>query len=1473
MWAKLIVLHNPFNASQREISDISVPMAGLPVAEVRASLPEVPEVDWVIAVNGAVVTDDFVIQPGTYVACCPRPQKDVLRYVALIAVVALATWVTGGAGGVITSSFWSSVAGATVMIAGTYLVNAILPPAAPDVPKLGGDTFNESPTYGWGQLQPSRGQGHPIGVLYGTHKVSGQVLSKSIIVSGSKQILNILMSVGHGPITSITDIEVNGQDVNHFVGITTYTRLGTPTDDLIPGFNEIPTLASVGVKLTTTFHTHESAGNALEAMRVDVSFPQGLYEATREGSIISTSVTIYIEYKRVVDSTWTVYPTQVVTAASLQPVRRTFTISGLTPSDYEVRVRRANPESTDQYTRDSCYWDAFTEVIYQNLIYPGIAKYAVSALATDQLSGAEPVLTALATRSSVSVYNPYISGYEPRDATNPAWAAYDLIHNSDYGGGVPYTNIDYDAFKDLADYCDELVDGLPRHTCNIYLDSASDLWKQLAIILQLGRAAPVMRGSMYSVIVDKPDTVAQMFTVGNIVEGSFEVTYMPTGDRANAIEITYMDADRDYTRQTLAAYSADYNDSETTDNKASLRFFGCTNREEVLREAAFRLNCNKWLVRTIKFKADIDAIDCQVGDLIYFQHDAPSWSEGGRIFSATIDTVTLYDEVDISTGGPYSILIRLNDGTLVEKIVTSPVSGPTKVLDVDSNFLVTPEPKDLFMLGETTAYKRRYRVTHLAKAPELTREVTAVEYVDAIYSDTGFIFEDPVWDPTLQTAVNVHVSEVVTLDADGTYVTHVNVTWMPQYLAIEYAWAIWLEDTTAGTDPIKLGITTDLHYIIQYNFLVLGHSFKVYITRIDQGPVDTGQNTATFTVDGLMGPPSDVIGFSGTFNPPTRTVLFNWNAIDDLDLDHYEIRKGGTDWDTATVIIEHAVGTSASYYIEPPTDETVTFRIKAVDTSDTYSVNEGIAYVDIDTSLTTVAVPTGLTLSTGSQIQPDGTDEIYVRATWDANAEVSDDFSHYDLVLENVSSGWLLNATTFETEMTWDVVAATTFSVSVRAADKFGNSSDWATDSILSAADSIPPGTIVWATTPSDIIPGFKTIGLRWIPSSAEDIAGYIVQRASDSSFTDAETIAQVQTNYFVDVELAVSTEYFYRLKGVDRSGNESVAWSETRSTTTLAVGTADIAANAIVANHIDTTELFSMVIQSSNFNESPGLEAGFKLDAVANIAKFYDMDIDTVNGSIIVRNSGTGHYAELTEGDLKFYYSDGLGGYTLYNSVTRIETGVAENGTLTTIPGFFINQPKVLVSPATLQSHEGSNYTQDQTMVLSANNIAETTPGSMVWQFTPTATLQLSSGTYPVSYPDSGYFNMGGLGWNYESWTAPYASPANTIKIAASGIVSTGLVTNYGATLYIFLNVGGTRYTLGSWSLPNEGALSPRSWSGSVTLAAGTYNYYLELGTYCTVAGTIVYGAMTEQNNFVLTVGSSSILATGTVNYLATGQ
>ena len=148
-------------------------------------------------------------------------------------------------------------------------------------------------------------------------------------------------------------------------------------------------------------------------------------------------------------------------------IRRQYRVDHLQEGQYQVRVRVVSRGYPVTSTRASTriWWTAVSGIVYDDFTYPGIALIGVRALATDQLSGS-PTMKFMKQRSTVYIWNPGTQTYEEQAATNPAWAAYDMIHRAEKitdvrSGGTTYIHSGADAslllynqFAEWAAYCD-----------------------------------------------------------------------------------------------------------------------------------------------------------------------------------------------------------------------------------------------------------------------------------------------------------------------------------------------------------------------------------------------------------------------------------------------------------------------------------------------------------------------------------------------------------------------------------------------------------------------------------------------------------------------------------------------------------------------------------------------------------------------------------------------------------------------------------------------------------------------------------------------------------------------------------------------------------------------------------------------------------------------------------------------------------
>ncbi|MCK5541718.1 MAG: hypothetical protein KAI40_03425 [Desulfobacterales bacterium] len=1204
-------------------------------------------IKFVISRNGVVVTDDQF----DFIEIKP---EDFLSIVAKTEAPAIAAWVTGYATmtAAISAGVMAAVAYGAVYIAATlvigYAMSALCSALGPDAPKAGAGSYGSgsedaaAQTYGWGELYQGRTENARIPILFGANKVAGHEINKFATIDGNKEILNVLLAICDHSIDSITDVRINDQPHAYFREIEVIAdRLGSNSDAVIDGFDEVVGQSDIGSKLLDgTPVTQQTDGNAVEKLRIFISAPNGFYYTSDTGGMDPRTATFSVEYRVKDAADWILDDNYTMTGQTTQTQRKIVEIDDLTPAQYEVKIARTNAAETSYRGNSDIHFAALQEIVKESLIYPGLAKYAIKALATDQLSGGQPRFTCIAARDYVSVWDKSLAtpAWVNKRATSPAWMAYALLVQH-VSPKIDKDRLIWDDWKNWADYCDETVDGGYRFDGATVLFSG-DAWSNLQKIARLGRAVIIRRGTKYGVFLDAPNSVvSHMFTMGNIKEGTFNIQYLAQKDRANAVEVEYTDPDKDYTRQVVCVYSDAYLGVTAEGQAAQVAIDASISEAEAVREAVFRINSNKYLNRVVTFDASVDSFGCTVGDLFYFQHEIVDY-ETGRVGSRILDAgnddgsgnpyVQLDQEVEIESGITYKIMVRLSDDTLVEKTVNNAV-GTTDTLTVTVAWLTIPEAKDLFLFGNADTYKKIYRLLNITRKDDMDRTVSGIEYLSEIYTENdSYIIDVPPWITRKQKAVNVILNEFLSYAADGTYKSNINVSWTRGYTTAGVNWGIWLENTTATTDPIKIGESFENSFVINSD-LVIGDTYKVYVSVLGEGAVDTDDNTESITIQGKLAPPADVVNFAGTWNSIKRNVAFTWAAVSDLDFDYYEIREGAT-WATATKVLT-SIDNSGIIYIDEGVSESITYRIKAVDKSGIESDTEDTCVVPIDTTDCPLSTPGGLALVSSSIIASDGGNIVTLLATWNSDSESSDYWHHYQVQLEDMTTNKKSSFSTNDREFRWELIANRQYGVAVRAVDVSGNVTPYCTQVLhTTTKDSSAPATPAWLAT-DPIIAGFKVIAMIWHHNTETDMSHYIVERSTVSDFaSDITILGAIKASFHSDsMDLEVSTAYYYRLKAVDTSGNAS-AYSAIQTATTLQIGQTDIAVDGIIADHINVTNLAAIkavlgTITSGRLQNAAG-------------TTYFDLDLNRLklgdafdfNDGVLTLSGGGGGITYITE-------------------------------------------------------------------------------------------------------------------------------------------------------------------------------------------------------------------------------------------------
>src|SRR5690606_13549793 len=177
-------------------------------------------------------------------------------------------------------------------------------------------------------------------------------------------------------------------------------------------------------------------------------------------------------------------------------------------------------------------------------------------------------------------------------------------------------------------------------------------------------------------------------------------------------------------------YMDNYEDIATNKvTPVSVEMPGITSFEQAYREAKYRLRLNKYLTRIISFSASVDAIPCQVGDVILFQHDVTRWGVGGRVIEATEYSVQLDKVVTLQANTPYQITVRTPTGEIeTREIEISPTTIETDLLLLKEPWQEIPLPDAVYSFGELYISAKPFRVVNITRDQDFTRRLTCMEY-------------------------------------------------------------------------------------------------------------------------------------------------------------------------------------------------------------------------------------------------------------------------------------------------------------------------------------------------------------------------------------------------------------------------------------------------------------------------------------------------------------------------------------------------------------------------------------------------------------------------------------------------------------------------------------------------------------------------------------------------------------------------
>lgn len=811
------------------------------------------------------------------------------------------------------------------------------PPKTPHYSK------EDGPSRSWDGIQDTAGNGRPVPFLYGQVRCGGQFLQSFERLPAGEEAstgvttLYTLLGIGIGPLESISDIQINGQELATINAgaeageepIQYWSRLGTADQALIPSFggetvHEI--VHARAIRYDDEQPQHFTTTDDVDAFEVTFRFPSGLYKSTLSGQG-SYTAEFRVEWRSFgTGEDWSSSNlfVKTISANTRSPYKDQIRVDDLLRGKYEIRITRLTEDDEEASTAKKNVVSvsevyAISEIQYEAYAHPGLALVGFKQIPSPQLNAAVPTTYTFLVKgfNDIRIYTTE-TNYTTDYSENPAWCCAHFLTHPIVGMGdrYDYSNIDLPSFLEWAAYCDEMVSdgqgGLEKRcTFGHVFDEFLPAQDVLDVFTQGTGATLVLWGDRWRVVLDEPSEMVWIGNEANIKPGTFRQEWIPSKERANRIHGVFSDRENDYQRDSTQVELPDLGQGDLYVD-ASREFFGVTRRSQVERELTRLLMHNKYADEKVSFTAGLDALRVTVGSV--FGVCMPCMGVGlasGKILAAasvSASTFTIDEWVTLEAGKTYEVYVQHRAGGSIDhkRVISNP--GLTRDLAVEDGVWTNSlQVGDVYSLGVTAIMRFRCIEAKLNSAFE--RDIVGMRYDDLIYTydltspPTGVLPSIPDPRALPPDPEGLVLFERQEFSHDGSLIDVIDVDWSaPISAALSHYEVWWREAGEVGW--ILGGTTSTTHFELKpaqapdYTYEVAAVS--VSTTGVKRNPEHVQSRFLTTT--GLLTQPPNLSGLQAYII--SGTLVATVDALDPEDLGpagYYEWRRGST-WEQSVLL-------------------------------------------------------------------------------------------------------------------------------------------------------------------------------------------------------------------------------------------------------------------------------------------------------------------------------------------------------------------------------------------------------------------------------------------------------------------------------------------------------------------------------------------------------------------------------------------
>lgn len=651
-------------------------------AIVRIALPELREEErrflrvLLVTDRGSVALDPrqwrlIRPNPGVRVLIRIAPgDSNVLRSVLLIAVavaaIVVAPALLGGAG-ILGLSLATSTALVTagLTIAGSLLVNALIPPARPAGRGLADQ--ERRAVYSVSGWQNDARPGEVVPCAFGRHRYAPPFAAPSYTeIVGDQQYVRGLFCFGYGRL-SISDLRLGDTPLSEFDEVELEIRDGLAGDDPVSLYPRQVLEEAVNVELVrprqrdaagdviedapaiATPVTRWSAADAVEA-RVIIAFNAGLFSVDPSGDLKPRTVTIRIRQRPESGGEWQDVEELNITGKKREPFFRAYSWTFPSRGRWQIEIQRLTQEATSTRISDRSTLAGIQSIRpeYPIATDKPLALVALRIKATYQLNGTVDSLNAVVQRHA-PVWDGEAWSVAP--SRNPASAFVEALQGPQNPFPAADAEIDWDLLADWHDWC--ASKGLKYDRVH---DEAESLRDVLNAIAAAGRARPRHDGLKWGVVIDRPqDLVVDHLSPRNAARWRWTRTY---ADLPDAWRIAFRDETAGWApAERLVPRPGFSGEPQVTEG---LELPGKTDPSEIYREGRRRFYELQLRPDRITCTQDGAARHATQGDLVMASIDLLERSQAAaRVTALEGRLVHLDEEVEILSGRTYALRFRV----------------------------------------------------------------------------------------------------------------------------------------------------------------------------------------------------------------------------------------------------------------------------------------------------------------------------------------------------------------------------------------------------------------------------------------------------------------------------------------------------------------------------------------------------------------------------------------------------------------------------------------------------------------------------------------------------------------------------------------------------------------------------------------------------------------------------------------------